>query len=83
MALKPDGQVWMVREQIIEDPVSGLTIQFEVVETGFDDGRFRLRLFGDLPYGNREFIFDASGSEVGAGVALADLCRPSWLREVR
>jgi hypothetical protein len=80
MALKPDGCVCPIREQIIDDPVTGLTIQFEVV----DDGSARVRLVGDaLPFGNREFAFDADGREVGAGVSVAGACRPSWLREVK
>ena len=80
MAIKPNGTVCSIKEQIIEDPVSGLTIQFEVVE----DGTARLRLVGNvLPYGNREFAFDAEGREVGAGVAVSGTCRPSWLREVK
>jgi hypothetical protein len=79
MAVKPNAKLWTIREQIIEDPVSGLTFQFEVMP----EGDARLRIFGNLPFGNREFIFDDKGHEAGAGVALTDFCRPSWLREVR
>lgn len=80
--LKPQGQDWTVKEQILEDPVSGLTFQFAVVDTGLDGGVFRLRVFGDLPFGNREFIFNREGQEAGAGTAVASHLAPSWLHEV-
>ncbi|MCI0703586.1 MAG: hypothetical protein L0241_21100 [Planctomycetia bacterium] len=79
MPVKPDGKLWVVREQIVEDPASGLTLQFEVDPSG----NMRLRIFGDtLPYGNREILFDKNGEEAGAGTATSGLCRPSWLEEV-
>lgn len=49
-------------EQLIQDPVSGLTIQFEVLP----DGTQMLKVFGDFPLGNREFIFNPEGLEAGA-----------------
>lgn len=83
MPMKPDAKEWRIREQIIDDPVSGLTIQFVVEDSGFDSGIYRLRLFGDaLEFGNREFIFDISGEESGAGTAMDDPRKPSWLRSV-
>ena len=36
----------------------------------------KLKLFGEFPLGNREFIFNAEGQEAGAGVALTDLPDP-------
>ena len=75
MSLKEGGRLWSIREQIIEDPVSGLTFQFEVAP----DGEPRLRLYGNLPHGNREFQFDLEGKEAGAGTHLAGLCKPAWL----
>ncbi len=81
MAVKPHGEVCSIREQIIEDPVTGLTIQFAYMPGS--DAPFRLRLFGkSLPHGNREILFDPTGAEAGAGVATMDACRPTWLREV-
>lgn len=78
MPVKPDGKTWKVKEQIIEDPVSGLTIQFEVMP----DGESRLRIYGDsLPLGNREIIFDADGHEAGGG-CYTGLCRPAWLDKI-
>jgi hypothetical protein len=79
MAVKPDGGLWTVREQIIEDPASGLTFQFELMP----DGEPRFRVFGKaLPFGNREIIFDKNGVEGGAGTVAAGLCRPAWLDRV-
>ncbi|MFG0326945.1 MAG: hypothetical protein ACF8SC_06730 [Phycisphaerales bacterium JB037] len=66
---------WTIREQIIEDPVSELSFQFEVAP----DGAPVLRVFGDLPFGsNREFRFGSKGKQTDAGTSLVGLCRPSW-----
>jgi len=47
MPLKPNGALCRVREQIIEDAPSGLTLR--------EDGRLRLVIAGSaLPVGNRE-----------------------------
>ena len=79
MATKPDWKPWSVREQIVEDAASGLTIQFEV----YPDGSPRLRIFGDcIPFGNREIVFDSNGEEAGAGTFTSGLCRPAWLDRV-
>ncbi len=80
MAIKPDADTLTIKEQIVEDPVSGLSFQFSVVDGS--DGPFRLRVFGPLPNGNREFIFDSSGERTGAGTSLGGDCRPSWLTKV-
>lgn len=80
MATKPDGKEWTIREQIIEDVVSGLTFQF--IAMPGSDAPMRLHVSGNLPYGNREFLFDRNGNEAGAGTAFRGSCRPSWLREV-
>ena len=80
MALKPDGEQWVIKEQIVEDLPTGLTFQFSVVDD--PDGPFRLKIFGNLPFGNREIIFDAEGKKVGGGIAMSGICRPSWLREL-
>jgi len=78
MSLKPNGEMWAIREQVIEDAVTGLTFQFALMPGGMP----RLRVYGDLPFGNREILFDADGEEAGSGTALTGLCRPSWLRQV-
>lgn len=78
MAARENARQWAIKEQIVEDPVSGLTLQFEVMP----DGEMKLRLFGDsLPFGNREISFDKSGKEVGTGTFTGQ-CRPAWLQEV-
>ena len=81
MALKPNGKVWTIQEQIVEDPASGLTLQFEVKEGS--DAPFRLRILGDLPFGNREILFDRAGNETGSGTSLAGPCRATWLSPVK
>lgn len=80
MAIKPAAAECLIKEQIIKDPVSGLTLQF--VSIPGSDAPVRLRIFGNLPYGNREILFDKHGAEAGAGTALIGSCPPSWLREV-
>jgi len=78
MPLKPKGATCRVREQIIEDAASGLTLQFEC-----DDGRLRLVLAGKpLALGNREILFDDQGREAGAGTLVGEFRRPSWLKSV-
>jgi hypothetical protein len=65
---------WTVEEQIVEDPASGLTFQFEVLP----NGHCALRVFGNLPFGNRELIFDSTGRKAGAGTALQGPNLPTW-----
>ena len=79
MAIRPDGQDWTIKEQIIEDPVTGLTFQFERLPSG----RMMLHLFGkSLQFGNRHFVFAEDGTEAGSGVYVAGLCKPGWLTEI-
>ena len=80
MALKPNASVCGIREQIIEDLITGITIQFEHMPGS--DSPFRLRLSGNVDYGNREFLFDADGAVAGAGTSLIGVGKPSWLKEV-
>lgn len=77
MTTRPEGKTLKILEQIIEDPVSGLTFQFEAM----DGDKLKMKIFGDFPFGNREFIFDSNGKEAGAGVALTGLCRATWIKE--
>ena len=78
MPLKPNGALCYVREQIIEDSASGLTLQFEC-----NDGRLRLVIAGkSLTLGNREILFDEQGRETAAGTLVGEFRRPSWLKEV-
>ena len=79
MAVKPGARQIAILEQIIEDEVSGLILQFEANE----DGSARLRIVGAcLPFGNREVIFDRDGAEAGGGTHIGDSPRPSWLRRL-
>lgn len=79
MSLKPDAADWTIKEQVIEDPVSGLSIQFEVTP----DGERHLRLYGKgLEFGHRDFVFSRDGTMAGAGTAVAGLCRPAWLTSI-
>ena len=78
MPLKPNGALCQVREQIIEDRASGLTLQFECTE-----GRLRLVIAGQhLNVGQREILFDDQGREAGAGTLIGEFRRPSWLKRV-
>lgn len=78
MPLKPNGASCRVREQIIEDAPSGLTLQFEC-----EDGRLRLVIAGTaLPVGNREILFDSEGRDAAAGTLVGEFRRPSWLKAV-
>ena len=78
MSVKEGAITWAVKEQIIEDPVTGLTYQFEVMP----DGEAKLRIFGDaLPFGNREFSFDKKGERVAAGTFTGH-CRPAWMQQL-
>ena len=76
MGIKDNARDWTIKEQVIEDPVSGLTIQFETMP----DGDKRLRLFGPkLQFGNRELVFNENGEMTGSGTHVAGRCRPTWL----
>lgn len=78
MPIKPHGNVCTIREQIVEDPATGLILQFEC-----ENGRTRLVIAGAaLPLGNREILFDIEGRETAAGTLVGEFRRPSWLREI-
>ena len=78
MPIKPNAVKCSIKEQIIEDPASGLTLLFEC-----ENGRARLVIAGkSLPFGNREIHFDHEGKEAGAGTLVGDFRRPSWLKGV-
>lgn len=80
MVSKPDAEDFIIKEQIVRDPVSGLTFQFECKPGS--DAPFRMKVFGDIPHGNREILFDCEGNEAGAGVALVNACTPNWIKVV-
>jgi hypothetical protein len=79
MPIKPNGNVCSILEQIVEDPATGLILQFEC-----ENGRTRLLIAGPaLPFGNREILFDDQGREAAAGTLLGRFRRPSWLTKVK
>lgn len=78
VAIKDDAKPWTIKEQIIEDRASGLTFQFEVMP----NGEPRFRVLGNLPFGNREFVFNKDGEKSGSGTATRGTCRPAWMTKV-
>ena len=78
MSIKPGAAPLVILEQIIEDQVTGLTLQFSQTPSG----ETRLYLFGDLPLGNREFHFDNTGALAGTGTCLCQCRKPTWIKEV-
>jgi hypothetical protein len=72
--LKINAQTLKIKEQIIHDPITSLTLVFRVTPSG----EARVHLSGDiLPFGNRDFQFDKEGNEAGAGTGLCPNCH-SW-----
>lgn len=66
---------WHIPEQIVDDPASGLSFQFEKAP----DGEMVLHVFGvSLPCGNRQFNFDKDGKLVGRGTSTVGPCKPTW-----
>lgn len=74
MPLKPFAGMCRIREQIVEDLPSGLTLQFELV-----DGGVRLTLAGKCLASNREILFDGEGRLLQLRAAKHAFRRPSWL----
>ena len=74
-----DRQSTTIREQIIHDQASGLSLQFEVAP----NGETVLHVFGDgLANGNRTFEFDHRGELAGRGCTVSGDCRPGWMIEL-
>jgi len=65
-----------ISEQIVEDPVSGLTLQFECLR----NGEFAINIYGELPLGNRTLIFNEDGELAGTGTAMSGPCRATWIK---
>jgi hypothetical protein len=69
MALKPNAGTCWLREQIVEDLPSGLTLRVESRADGT-----RLVLLGRaLPGGRREILFDSEGRAMDVGPPLEKL----------
>ena len=69
MALKPNAGTCWLREQIVEDLPSGLTLRVEARK----DGTRLLILGRALPGGRREILFDSEGCAVDVGPPLKKL----------
>jgi len=70
--LKENGKTLCIKEQVINDLVTNLTLMFRVTPSG----EARLHILGDdLPFGNRDFQFDKNGvlAGTGTGTKLCDL----------
>ena len=77
MPVKPHAEPCRIREQIIEDLPSGLTLAFEAFEGGM-----RLLIGGRvLRGGTRELVFDANGALVRIGAYNGEW-PPRWLARV-
>ncbi len=75
-AVKPNGEEWTIKEQIVRDEVTGLTLQFELRPSG----RPRLIITGDaVPFGNREIGFSHDGVECDGGTHVSECPNPGWV----
>lgn len=80
MATKPNAKDCIIKEQIIEDAVTGLTLQF-VKYDGKNRG-CRLTIFGEnLPFGNRDIFFDSNGEDAGSGTHVGECPKPTFIKE--
>ena len=69
--LKPNAKTAQIKEQLIDDPVTGLTLIFRVTSIG----EARLHIIGNcLPFGNRDFQFDIDGKLAGTGTGFSGPC---------
>ena len=69
--LKQNAQTLQIKEQIINDLVTELTLIFRA----FPNGEAQLQLLGDnLPFGNRDFQFK-DGKLVGTGTGVKNCCK--------
>ena len=74
MPIKPSARQCHIREQIVEDLPSGLTLQFEAFEGGV-----RLTIASKALPTNREIVFDPEGAASKTGPSKRAFRRPSWL----
>jgi hypothetical protein len=61
------GGMCVIRTQVIEDGVSGLTLDFRASD---DSTGCSLRIDGPIPFGNRDLEFDGDGAWSGSGTML-------------
>ena len=64
---KENAKTLNIKEQIVNDAVTGLMLVFRVTPSG----EARLHLMGGcLPFGNRDFQFDKDGELAGTGTGI-------------
>lgn len=75
MTTRPNAKPWTILEQIIEDPVSGLALQFEV-----SNGKPVLRIYiqGEPIVTHRDIFFAPGGDCEGAGSQVSGCTKPAW-----
>jgi hypothetical protein len=74
MSQSSKPQDWVIKEQIVTDPVSGLTFDFAVSH----DGEPHLTVYGDsLVFGNRTIVFHLDGQAASGETAIPGRCRTS------
>lgn len=70
--IKQNAKTLHIKEQYINDLVTGLTLIFRVTP----DGEARLHILGDsLMFGNRDLQFDKDGILVGTGTGIRNHCK--------
>lgn len=57
-----------IKDQVIEDPVTGLVFQFRT----HPDGSSSMDVFGNFEFGNRNFGFRSDGTEMGRGTYVGE-----------
>ena len=60
-------RTWSILEQTVEDKICNLIIKFYILPSG----EFKMTIFGDMPFGNRDFVFDKSGNLSGTGTSVS------------
>lgn len=73
------GKTIKIKEQVIKDLVTGLTIIFKAVSNG--EGRMWLR-GSILPFGNRDFQFSPEGELVGTCTCTKDCGATGYSEEI-
>ena len=70
--LKQNAKTLYIKEQLINDLVTGFILIFRVAP----NGESCLQLLGDnLPFGNRDFQFDKDGELAGTGTGVRNCCK--------
>ena len=74
MVLRRHAKDWSIKEQLVNDSVTGLSLRFGVSE-GHGVKFHKLTIIGDdLPFGNRDLYFTEDGLFDGGGTGTAGAC---------